>query len=159
MEQDRVKELKQVYRLEPHPEGGWFAEMYTAPFLVRDRPTAGSIYFLLEKGDISHFHQIDCDEIWYYHEGCGMKITVLRDGMMETVCLGAREREGQRAAVMIPKGAIFAAENLDRDGYTFLSCATTPQFTYAGFRLVGLSEIRRDYPKNCGAVAYLAMNK
>lgn len=159
MEQDRVNELKQVYRLTPHPEGGWFSEMYTAPFLMQGRPTAGSIFFLLEKGDLSHFHQIDCDEIWYYHEGCGMKITVLLDGKMETVCLGSKESEGQQAAAVIPKGAIFAAENLDRSGYSFLSCATTPQFTYAGFRLVNLPEIRRDYPNVCEAVAYLAMNE
>ncbi|WP_081677499.1 cupin domain-containing protein [Butyrivibrio sp. WCD3002] len=35
-----------------------------------DRPLAGSIYFLLTEDEISHFHQIDCEEIWYHHEGC-----------------------------------------------------------------------------------------
>ena len=69
--------LKQQYNLQQHPEGGWFAEVYTAPFEIEGRPLAGSIYFLLDKDEISHFHQIDCDEIWYYHEGCGMKVTIL----------------------------------------------------------------------------------
>ena len=72
----RSDELKRAYRLEPHPEGGWFSESYTAPFEKDGRSFAGSIYFLLDAGEISHFHEIDCDEIWYWHEGCGMCITV-----------------------------------------------------------------------------------
>ena len=157
MEQDRVSELKKIYRLEPHPEGGWFAEAYTSPFLMNGRPTAGSIYFLLDKNDLSHFHRIDCDEVWYYHEGCGMKITVLQDGKADFLFLGPDVRKGQRAMAVIPKGAVFAAENVEKDGYSFLSCATTPQFTYAGFRLVRREEIRQDYPDDFSAVSYLAI--
>lgn len=76
---NRADVLKKEYNLEKHPEGGWFVEVYTAPFEKEGRPLAGSIYFLLDKGEISHFHQIDCDEIWYFHEGCGMKVTMLTD--------------------------------------------------------------------------------
>lgn len=60
----RSTQLKEKYNLEPHPEGGWLAECYTAPFSKEARPLMGSIYFLLEGDDISHFHQIDCDEIY-----------------------------------------------------------------------------------------------
>ena len=49
--------------------------------------------------------------------------------------------------VLMPKGCIFAAENLDPEGYTFVSCATTPQFEYAGFRLVHKDEIKEKYPE------------
>ena len=42
---------------------------------------------------------------------------------------------------MIPAGAVFAAENLSPEGFTFLSCATAPAFRYEGFRLVGREEI------------------
>ena len=69
MTMNRSEQLKAAYHLEKHPEGGWFSEVYTAPFQAEDRPLAGSIYFLLDQNEISHFHQIDCDEIWYYHEG------------------------------------------------------------------------------------------
>ena len=47
--------LKKAYRLEKHVEGGSFSESYTAPFKHNGRPIAGSIYFLLEAGEISHF--------------------------------------------------------------------------------------------------------
>ncbi|MBQ7470435.1 MAG: cupin domain-containing protein [Pseudobutyrivibrio sp.] len=153
---NRAEILKREYNLEQHPEGGWFVEVYTAPFEKDGRPLAGSIYFLLDKGEISHFHQIDCDEIWYFHEGCGMKVTMLTDEGKQEFLLGNDVEKGQRAMVLIPKGAIFGAENLDADGFTFVSCATTPNFTYEGFRLVEKQEIRENFPNIAGKVEYLA---
>jgi predicted cupin superfamily sugar epimerase len=139
---ERTEQLKTAYRLEAHPEGGWFSEVYTAPFEKDGRALAGSIYFLLDAGEQSQFHQIDCEELWYYHEGCGVRITVLHAGRKETYLLGPDCEQGQRAMVRIPKDAIFSAENLTPDGYTFVSCATAPKFRYEGFRLVPEREIR-----------------
>ena len=137
----RIEALKAAYHLQQHPEGGWFSEVYTAPFAKDGRALMGSIYFLLAGGDISHFHQIDCDELWYHHEGCALRVTVLQDGAVHTLLLGSDLTAGQRAMAVIPAGAIFAAENLEPEGYSFLSCATTPAFTYEGFRLVPRAEI------------------
>ena len=101
----------------------------------------GSIYFLLEGGDISHFHQIDCDELWYHHEGCPLRVTVLQDGVCKELLLGGDVKAGQQAMAVIPAGAIFAAEPLNQASYAFLSCATTPAFRYDGFRLVPKEEL------------------
>ena len=155
----RAEELKRAYRLVEHPEGGHFAEVYTAPFETDGRPPAGSIYFLLDAGEISHFHEIDCDEIWYWHEGCGMKITVLTDGGREEILLGLDTGRGERAMAVIPAGSVFAAENLRNDGYTFVSCVTTPQFEYSGFRLVGKDEIRERWPEFAAELEHLAYEK
>lgn len=152
----RAEELKKTYRLEEHPEGGHFAEVYTAPLETGGRPLAGSIYFMLDAGEISHFHEIDCDEIWYWHEGCGMKITVLTDAGMEEILLGPDTESGERAMAVIPAGAVFAAENLRSDGCTFVSCVTTPKFEYSGFRLVGREEIRERWPELAAETEYLA---
>lgn len=135
----RTDLLKKRYKLEAHPEGGWFSEEYTAPFEKDGRPMAGSIYYLLDAGEISQFHQIDCDELWYYHEGCGLIITSLQDGVTTEYLLGPDVEHGQRAMAVIPKGAIFSAKNLTSDGFTFVSCVTTPKFTYEGFRLVDVT--------------------
>lgn len=152
----RSEEIKAAYRLEPHTEGGSFAEVYTSADSRDGRPLAGSIHFLLEGDEISHLHQIDCDEIWYYHEGCGMRITVLTgDGVLSECLLGPGTDKGQRAMAVIPKHAMFAAENLDPDGYTFVSCATVPGFTYEGFRLVGREEIRQRFPAHADRVCRL----
>ena len=146
MSETRQEELKRVCALERHPEGGWFAKNYAAPFESGGRPLAGSIYFLLDGEEISHFHEIDCDEIWYYHEGCGMRVTMLWEGRTERLLLGPDLAAGQRQAVVLPAGSVFAAENLDKAGYTFISCATTPEFRYEGFRLVRREEIRAMRP-------------
>lgn len=142
----RTDKLKEIYKLEAHPEGGWFAEVYTAPFEKDGRALAGSIYFLLDAGEKSQFHQIDCEELWLYHEGCGVRITVLRDGRIEELLLGPVCEAGQRMMAVIQKDAIFSAENLVPDGYSFVSCVTTPKFQYEGFRLVHNSEIQEKYP-------------
>lgn len=142
----RAEQLKKAYNLQAHPEGGWFAEVYTAPFETDGRALAGSIYFLLDAGEVSQFHQIDCEELWFYHEGCGVRIAVLHDGELKEYRLGPDCEHGQRAMVAVPKDAIFSAENLMPDGFTFVSCVTAPKFRYEGFRLVGDDEIREKYP-------------
>lgn len=152
----RAEELKKVYGLQAHVEGGSFAEVYTAPFEKDGRTLAGSIYFLLDAGEISHFHEIDCDEIWYYHEGCGVRITVLSEHGVERQLLGGDPENGERAMVLIPKGRCFAAENLRDDGYTFISCVTVPGFRYEGFRLVGQRELLEKLGPRAEEIRYLA---
>lgn len=151
----RAEVLKEVYQLEKHIEGGSFSEVYTAPFEASGRPLAGSIYFLLDGSEVSRLHVIDCDEIWYYHEGCGMKITVLSGSGMEEHLLGMNAGNGERAMVVIPMGCAFAAENLDPDGFTFVSCATAPRFDYAGFRPLSEGEVREKYPDLFDRVKHL----
>ena len=60
---------------------------------------------------------------------------------------------------VIPAGAVFAAENLRSDGYTFVSCVTTPQFEYSGFRLIGKDELRERWPELVSELGYLAYEK
>ncbi|WP_044957678.1 cupin domain-containing protein [Butyrivibrio sp. LC3010] len=156
MDFGRIEKLKTTYCLEAHPEGGWFSECYTSKDEKDSRSLAGSIYFLLAGDEISHFHQIDCDEIWYHHEGCAVKITVITGGHIGEYLLGQDIENGERAMVVIPKGAIFAAENLDKNSYCFMSCATTPKFRYEGFRLVGETEMKEICGKDADKILYLA---
>ncbi len=151
----RIEKLKETYCLEAHPEGGWFSECYTSAEDRDKRSFAGSIYFLLVGDELSHFHQIDCEEIWYHHEGCAVRITSITDGKIEEFYLGQNIEKGERAMVFISKGAIFAAENLDKDGYCFMSCMTAPKFTYEGFRLVSQQEIRDICDKDAERILYL----
>ncbi len=138
----RTDVLKKTYNLVPHEEGGSFSEVYTSAEEKKGRSLAGSIYFLLDSGEVSQFHEIDCDEIWFFHEGCGMKICILApNGDVSHIYLGNDVEKGQRAMAIIPKGAIFSAVNLDDGGYTFVSCVTVPKFSYDGFRLVPADEI------------------
>ena len=84
----RTAWLKQRYGLVAHEEGGWFAEVFASDAQVGNRAAAGSIFFLLDAGEVSRFHRLDCQEVWYYHEGCGLRITMLDDAGRREVYLG-----------------------------------------------------------------------
>ena len=150
--QSRIAEMADALKLEKHPEGGCFAEVYTAPVSFAEageqRPLAGSIYYLLDGTDISAFHQIDCDELWYYHEGSGMRLYVLkRDNTLAQYLLGKNLSKGERPMIRIEAGEIFAAENLEQDGYTLISCVTAQKFRYEGWRLVWQEELLARCPE------------
>ena len=139
---DRSEALKEAYSLVKHDEGGYFAEVYTSGSSMDGRAFAGSIFYLLGAGESSRYHQIDCDEIWFYHEGCGMRITVLLPtGEREEHLIGRNFDKGERAMAVIPKGSVFAAENLEADGFTFVSCLTVPKFSLDGYRILSDDEI------------------
>ena len=60
--------------LNAHPEGGYYKEIIKDESRPSERPAYTSIYFLLTQSNISHFHRIDSDEIWYYHAGDSLTV-------------------------------------------------------------------------------------
>lgn len=152
-------ELIARLKLEPHPEGGHFRRVYTAPFLQETgRAFAGSIYFLLRGEAISHFHCIDCDELWYFHRGCGARIFCIDGaGQLRTLLLGPEAEHGQAPMVLIPAGTVFASENLDKAGFTLMSCATVPQFAYERFTLFSRRTLLARFPQHGDLIRRLAM--
>ena len=144
----RAQEILAHLHLEPHPEGGAFSRVYAAPFHAEGgtRSCAGSIYFLLQGAEISHLHRIDCDELWYYHEGCGLRLTLITpERELREELLGADFTADEQPLRLIPAGTVFAAENLDPRGYTLISCVTAPQFTYEGFELFRKEQLLEYY--------------
>ena len=145
--ESHIEAIKSKYALVPHPNGGYFSEDFLSPSIWLDRRVAGSSHFLLTGEDILHFHQIDCDEIWHYHEGCGVKIYVIRDGTFEEFLIGKNIENGQRATFLVPAGAIFAVENIDSQSYTLVSCVTVPAFDSDGIKMFTGQEILKIYPR------------
>jgi predicted cupin superfamily sugar epimerase len=69
--------------LKPHPEGGHYRETFRDPRCdVNGRPFSTAIYFLLARGERSHWHRIDAVEVWHYHGGSGQKHRRLDAGRM-----------------------------------------------------------------------------
>ena len=128
---EKSKKLIEKYKLLPFSEGGYFAEIYTSSSSLiqnNDRPLAGSIYFLLDQKDITRFHRLDCEEIWYYHQEVGINIYFVEENntiSLRQLGIG----EGQYPIVVVPKNTIYGAENIDTNGYTFISCITVPKFS------------------------------
>ena len=139
----------QKFRLSGNPRSGAYSWVYTSPTWTAEaisRPAAGSSYFLLAGSENLRFQSFDCDEVWYFHEGCGMRLTVLAaDGTVRTFELGVGG--ASMPMVLIPKGQIFAAENIDSAGYSFISCMTIPALETAGIRVWQREELLAKYPQ------------
>lgn len=129
-----AKEIIHALGLEPHPEGGWYKETWRAEAAEGERPSGTAIYFLLEEGERSHWHRIDATEIWHYHVGAPLRLSLTRDSAsVETVILGPDIAGGERPQAIVPAHCWQAAESLG--AFTLVSCTVSPGFLFEGFEL------------------------
>jgi uncharacterized protein len=120
--------------LRPHPEGGWYGETWRAPSNEGERPASTGIYFLLKAGERSHWHRVDADELWLFHDGDPLVLSTADDGeQIVDLVLGRDLRAGQRAQAVVPAGRWQAAEPLGE--WTLVSCVVAPGFRFEGFEL------------------------
>lgn len=127
-------EVIRILGLQPHPEGGYFGEIF------RDAPAGGgrgactSIYFLLAAGQKSHWHKVDAVEIWHYHAGAPLALSVADDdGGITTMTLGPDVAAGERPQGIVPADAWQSAESLG--DWTLVGCTVSPAFQFEGFVL------------------------
>lgn len=125
--------------LEPHPEGGFYKEIYRSETRVSDLMQAAnksaytSIYYLLSGKDFSAWHRIKSDETWYFHLGCDLLIFYIdQNKVVRTVQLGSESKSFQ---VTIPAHTWFAAKPLNEEAYCLVSCAVAPGFEFADFEI------------------------
>lgn len=132
---DEARAVIQRLELAPHPEGGWYRETWRADAADGDRGAGTAIFFLLEAGQSSHWHKVDADELWLWHAGTGLALSIAPDdaGPVETIRLGPDVLSGETPQARIPAGHWQAAA-ADR-GWALVSCVVVPAFDFAGFTL------------------------
>lgn len=125
--------------LQPHPEGGWYRETWRAPAEVGERAGSTAIHFLLEAGQSSHWHHIDAAEIWLWHAGDALELSVAPsdDTPATTHRLGPDVLGGDAVQHVIPAGHWQAArpDEGGMQGYVLVSCVVAPGFEFGGFEL------------------------
>ncbi len=120
-------------KLLPHPEGGWFREIWRGPD-AGGRPVATSIYYLLEAGGPSRWHRIDADEIWSWHAGSPLELSISGEGdEIDRSILGIELERGERPQLVVPAGVWQSARPLGE--WTLVGCAVAPGFSFEGFEL------------------------
>jgi uncharacterized protein len=145
--------------LEPHIEGGYYKEIYRNSFEIPNdeypmsfdgrRALSSTIYFLLESGQVSKFHKLKFDEIWFYHHGCPILIHIIDEkGEYQTATLGLNLIAGEKPQVLLPAGVIFGAEPLEENSFSLVSCMVSPGFDYRDFALFSQENLSLLYPKH-----------
>jgi predicted cupin superfamily sugar epimerase len=135
-------DIIRLLALKPHPEGGHFRETFRDdPFPIlpsmagRARAASTAIYFLLARGERSHWHRVDAAEVWHYYAGAPLALEIADTGdrPIRRLRLGADLAAGERPQAVVPRRAWQAAESLG--DWTLAGCTVAPGFEFAGFEL------------------------
>jgi len=119
--------------MQPHPEGGHYAETFRAAPGPDGRATSTAIYFLLRAGERSHWHRIDAAEIWLWHAGAPLTLDIADETGQRAVTLGANIAAGERPQAIVPPHAWQAARS--NGAWTLVSCVVAPGFLFEKFEL------------------------
>lgn len=129
-------EIIRTLQLLPHPEGGWYREVYRSQRrIVADgaaRSALTSIYYLLEQGQISRWHTVDADEAWHFYWGAPLALHTYDPQVRG---LERHVLEAPTASVHVVRAGLWqGARTLG--AYSLVGCSVAPGFEFAGFRFV-----------------------
>lgn len=126
-------EIIRLLSLKPHPEGGHFVETFRDTAARGGRAVSTAIYFLLTRGERSHWHRVDAAEVWHYYAGSPLRLEIADrdDGPVRRLHLGPDLPAGERFQAVVPRQAWQAAESLG--DWTLVGCTVAPGFEFAGF--------------------------
>lgn len=145
----RAEELIEKLELVPHPEGGYYREMYrsegkvSSPWNKGIRNAMTDIYFLLTEGQVSRFHKVAHDELWNFYEGAPLELI-----------------EIEMASLKVSKNTLGISTNIPRykhlikgdnwqaaystGDYSLVGCTVAPGFEFSDFEfLKGHKDINR----------------
>ena len=131
-----AQEIIRLLDLKPHPEGGHFRETFRDPRSVDGvRAASTAIYFLLARGERSHWHRVDAVEVWHYYAGAPIELEIAADakGPVERLTLGPDIAAGERPQAIVPVHAWQAARSLGE--WTLVGCTVAPGFDFAAFEM------------------------
>lgn len=127
--------------MQPHPEGGWYAETFRDPHEITDgdgaavRAASTAIYFLLCEGQVSHWHRVDAVEIWHWYAGAALELSIAATDVDAPVVLilGNDLQRGYRPQGIVPRNHWQSARSLGP--WTLVGCTVAPGFRFEGFEL------------------------
>ncbi len=134
--------------LQPHPEGGYYREIYRSSCQIKPQPglkraAATHIYYLLGQGDRSCFHRIRWDELWHLYAGAGLVVHLLdpQQGYQ------ARRLTADEPFAWVPAGVWFGATVEGDSPFALAGCTVAPGFEFADFEMADRQELLVQFPQ------------
>ena len=154
-----VEKIIKKLDLQPHPEGGYFKEVYRSKTEIPghvlgenfngDRNCSTSIYFLLTSENFSAFHRIRQDEIWHFYMGSAIDLHVITEkGDHKKYIIGNDLEADELLQLVVPAGDWFAAEVNKPDSFALVGCTVSPGFSFEDFELPSRYELLNKFPQH-----------
>jgi predicted cupin superfamily sugar epimerase len=129
-----IEDLVHELRLTPHPEGGFYRELYREPAL-------STILYALPPGELAPLHRLRTRvEVWHFYSGGAVDLHVLV-GEQHRI---TRLSPAQPVAV-VPAGAWQAARVVGA-GAALLGCTVAPAFSFDDWELPPRAELLATLP-------------
>jgi uncharacterized protein len=156
---ERAAELVSELGLVPHPEGGYYAEVYRSSAVVHPADGRGSrvalttIYFLLTEAAVSRWHRVRSDEVWHFYEGAPLDLWLAAPTGDDVNRLRLGPLDGDQQPVRTVPGGWWQAAR-STGAYTLVGCTVGPGFDFSDFALAA------DHPAAARALrAHAALGK
>ena len=146
---DHLPDWARGLGLQPHPEGGFYAETWSSGVTVPaellpgdyddERVLGTAILYLLLPGLESAWHVVTSDEIWFFHNGGPLELTLGGEDTdtpraYDTVVLGSDLLSGHQPQAVVPGGVWQKARPLG-DEAALVGCVVVPGFDFRDFRM------------------------
>ena len=168
---DTVAEIVERFELQPHPEGGYFREVYRSSVEIehpgvpasapRSRRAGSLIYFLLGGTDFSAFHRVRwTDEIWHLYAGGPIELHMLTSSGAHSVhTIAANLDLAAEPTLVVPAGTWQAARLApscppDR-AWAFGGCSVAPAFEFTDFEMPDRATLLEQYPQHADIIRML----
>lgn len=121
------KAIIEKFRMIPHAEGGHYAEIGKM-----GNGAVSQIYYLLDKGETANWHRLNSEELWLYHDGG--EVTITLGGTEETPhAASTAVLNKENPSFLIPSGQWQMATTAEDP--VLVSCLVCPAFTWEQWEL------------------------
>ena len=118
-----VKSLINLHKMLPHPEGGYYVEVYKSANVTQ-------IYYLLEKNQKSHWHRLKKNEILHFYSGSPLIIYTSKNGKeFDTNIIGSKGT----FIFNVKKHTWFSMKSTGL--YSLIGCTVAPAFKFSDLEL------------------------
>ncbi|KAJ1418455.1 RmlC-like cupin domain-containing protein [Ochromonadaceae sp. CCMP2298] len=161
------QQLVERFNMQPHPEGGFYAETFRSSDLVNtpkgERSASTAIYFLMTRGNISRLHRIQSDEVWHFYLGAPITVVEIDQAGARRTVLGPDIAAGQLVQYVVKRGTWFGSfpnipapewqnaeaptgAGAEEAAFSFVGCTVAPGFEFSDFELASRAALLEQYP-------------